>query len=82
MGGTVKPGSRNRVPTITAASCTNTDWNGYPITVTATNPNWSLNYNPASGTATSAANDNAVAGSITNISRFLVTYNGPNAPAR
>ncbi|HEY0890809.1 MAG TPA: hypothetical protein VGE38_14480 [Nocardioides sp.] len=78
VSGTVNPGSSNPIGNITSASWNTCDWNGYPATVTVTNPNWSLNYDAASGTATSAANDNAVAGTITNISNVLVSIQGPN----
>ncbi|HEY0890741.1 MAG TPA: hypothetical protein VGE38_14125 [Nocardioides sp.] len=74
VSGTVNPGSSNPVANITSASWNTCDWNGYPASVTVTNPNWQLNY--VSG-ATNNANDTNIAGTITNISNVLVTINGP-----
>lgn len=74
IGLTVNPGSTNLVANITYVSWSGCDWNGYPATVTVTNPNWLFNY---SSGATSAASD-SVQGAITNISGILVSISGPS----
>lgn len=70
---TANVGTGSPSATIIGANWNTCDWNGFPATVTVTNPSWQLN---AVSGMTNANNDHNVQGTITNISNVLVDING------